>query len=113
MKNILNKLNKFKKDLKSKKPLTAEQAKEKIISLRKSMKYFATESISISILALLLFIGAPAVFPEIINPYLPSALKIMQAIIIVPTAFWIFVFVSNIVRFITIAKLQKSLSSKK
>ena len=85
----------------------------KIKSLKKDMTHMATESTAISILALLLFIGAPSVFPTIIDPYNPSSLKIMQGIIIVPTAFWVFTIVSNLVRCVMIFKLKKGFSSKK
>ena len=84
----------------------------KIKSLEKEMTLMATESIAISILALLLFIGAPSVFPTIIDPYKASSLQIMQGIIIVPTAFWIITLLSNVVRCVMIFKLKKSLVPK-
>jgi len=84
-----------------------------IQGLKKDMAHWATESTAVSILALLLFIGAPSVFPTIIDPYNPSSLKIMQGIIIVPTAFWLFTIISNTVRCVMIFKLKKQLSSKK
>lgn len=83
-----------------------------IKSMKKDMTHMATESTAISILALLLFIGAPSVFPTIIDPYQPSSLKIMQGIIIVPTAFWLFSIVTNLVRCVVIFKLKRSLSPK-
>lgn len=83
-----------------------------IKGLKKDMLHWTTESIAISILSLLLFIGAPSVFPTIIDPYKISSLKIMQGIIIVPTAFWLFTLISNIVRCVIISKLKKSLSTK-
>ena len=113
MKNILNKIAKFTKQLKNSKVLTIEQTKEKILAIRMMMIHCAIESVAVSILALLLFIGAPSVFPEIINPYLPSSLKIMQAIVAVPTILWILAILGNAFNYIRIYKLQKSLSSKK
>lgn len=113
MKNILNKVTKLFKGAKTSKAMTAEQIKEKIASLRMEMIHCAIESTAVSILALVLFIGAPSVFPEVINPYLPSALKIMQVIVAVPAIFWILAFLTNVVRHIMIFKLQKSLTSKK
>lgn len=113
MKNVLNKVSKFIKKLKSSKALTVEQTKEKISAIRMMMIHCAIESVAVSILALLLFIGAPSVFPEIINPYLPSSLKIMQAIVAVPTILWILTILGNAFNYIRIYKLQKSLSSKK
>lgn len=76
---------------------------------RKEMTHSILESTSVSILALLLFIGAPSVFPEIINPYLPSSLKIMQAIVSVPLIFWLVTILANMVRYFKIFKLQKRL----
>jgi len=93
--------------------LTTEQAKEKILGIRMGMIHCAIESVAVSILALLLFIGAPSVFPEIINPYLPSSLKIMQAIVAVPAILWILTILWNAFNYFRIYKLQKSLSSKK
>ncbi len=89
--------------------LTSEQIKEKIVVLRMDMAQSISFSTSTSILALLLFIGAPSVFPEIINPYLPASLKIMQGIVIVPSAFWILTILGNMVRFMMIFRLQKRL----
>lgn len=85
----------------------------KVKSLKRGMTHMATESAAISILALLLFIGAPSVFPTIIDPYKASSLKIMQGIIIVPLAFWAITIISNLVSCIMIFKLKRSLSSKK
>jgi len=113
MKNILNKIAKFIKQLKNSKVLTIEQTKEKILAIRMTMIHCAIQSVAVSILALLLFIGAPSVFPEIINPYLPSSLKIMQAIVAVPAILWILAILVNAFSYIRIYKLQKSLSSKK
>lgn len=90
-----------------------ELIQNKIAHLRAERTQSVLESTSISILALVLFIGAPSVFPEIINPYLPSSLKIMQGIIVVPSAFWVLTLVGNIVRYFKILKLQGLLSSKK
>lgn len=92
--------------------LSTEQVKEKISVLRSEMSHYTLESISISILSLLLFIGAPSVFPEIINPYLPSSLKIMQALIAIPTVFWILSILGNVFRLFLISRLQKQISSK-
>lgn len=92
--------------------LSPEQIKEKISVLRTDMSQAISLSTSTSILALLLFIGAPSVFPEIINPYLPSSLKIMQGIVIVPSVFWILTILGNMARFTMIVRLQKKLSSK-
>ncbi len=92
--------------------LSPEQMKEKILMLRTDMSQAINLSTSTSILALLLFIGAPSVFPEIINPYLPSSLKIMQAIVIVPSFFWILTILGNMAKFVMIVRLQKKLSSK-
>jgi hypothetical protein len=83
-----------------------------IKGLKKDMIHCATESISISILSLLLFIGAPSVFPKIIDPYKASSLKIMQAIIIVPTVYWLLTLICNLVRSVMIFKLRKQLSPK-
>jgi hypothetical protein len=93
--------------------LTVEQTKEKISEIKSSMSFLVMESIAISMLSLVLFIGAPSVFPEIINPYLPSSLKIMQGIIVVPTAFLLITVIANLVGTIRIFRLQKALSSKK
>ena len=86
--------------------MSLEQIKDKITELRGEMSYYVNESTSVSILALLLFIGAPSVFPEIINPYLPSSLKIMQAIVMVPSIFWLITILGNMVRYFKILKLQ-------
>ena len=93
--------------------LNVEMVKDQISELRMEMTHYVVESIAVSILALLLFIGAPSVFPEIINPYLETSLKIMQAIIAVPTVFWLVTIVSNMVRYYKILRLQNVLSSKK
>ncbi len=93
--------------------LTAEQKKAKISELRISMVHSTVESIAISILALILFIGAPSVFPKIIDPFRPSSLKIMQAIVAIPTVFWVLSILGNSFSYFKIYKLQKSLSSKK
>lgn len=92
--------------------LSAEQMKERISFLRIDMSQSINFSTATSILALLLFIGAPSVFPEIINPYLPQSLKIMQGIVIVPSVFWLLTILGNMVRSVIIFKLQKKLSSK-
>lgn len=92
--------------------LTKDQMKEKISVLRMEMTHYAIESVSISILALLLFIGAPSVFPEIINPYLPSSLKIMQALVGVPAVFWVLTLLGNVYRLFVISKLQRQVLSK-
>lgn len=82
-----------------------------IDQMRKEMTHSIQESTSISILALLLFIGAPSVFPEIINPYLPSSLKVMQAIVAVPSVFWLVTIFANMVRYFKILKLQDKLKN--
>lgn len=89
--------------------VNAEMLKDQITSLRMEMTHSVTESTSVSILALLLFIGAPSVFPEIINPYLPSSLKIMQAFVAVPTIFWVITILGNMLRYFRILKLQDKL----
>ena len=89
-----------------KKIMSVEQIKDQIAELRTEMTHYVTESTSVSILALLLFIGAPSVFPEIINPYLPSSLKIMQSFVAVPTVFWLITILGNMVRYFKILKLQ-------
>lgn len=89
--------------------VNAEMVKDQITSLRAEMTHYVTESVAISILALLLFIGAPSVFPEIINPYLPSSLKIMQAFVAIPTIFWAITILGNMVRYFRILKLQDKL----
>lgn len=89
--------------------MTPEMAKEGILELRSEMTHYVTESVSVSILALLLFIGAPSVFPEVINPYLPSSLLIMQSFVAVPTVFWILTILGNMVRYFKILKLKDSL----
>lgn len=115
-KNLTKALKVF-KDIKAfsfKSPvLSDEQIKEKIVMLRADMSQAINLSTATSILALLLFIGAPSVFPEIINPYLPSSLKIMQAFVIVPSVFWLLTILGNMARFVMIFKLQKKLSTKK
>ena len=113
MNKIIKNITKLAKSVKIVEKLNAEQSKAKILELRMGMMFAATQSVAISILALLLFIGAPSVFPEIINPYLPSSLKIMQAIIAVPTVFWLLTILGCLFNCFRISKLQKSLSSKK
>lgn len=90
-------------------PVNPELIKMQIMELRMEMTHYIVESVAISILALLLFIGSPSVFPEIINPYLPSSLKIMQAFIAVPTVFWLLTIFGNMVRYFKILKLKDSL----
>lgn len=87
-----------------------EQIKFQISELHRDRTQFVLEALTISMLALLLFIGAPSVFPELINPYLPSSLKIMQGIIVVPVVFWLFVLIGNLLRLVKINKLTKMLS---
>lgn len=89
--------------------MSVEQTKDKIAELRLEMTHHVNESTAVSILALLLFIGAPSVFPEIINPYLPSSLKIMQAFVMIPSVFWLITILGNMVRYFQILKLQDSL----
>ena len=90
-----------------------ETIKDRIAELRMEMTHYVVESVAISILALLLFIGAPSVFPEVINPYLPSSLKIMQAFVMIPSVFWLVTILGNMFRYFRILRLRDSLSSKK
>lgn len=89
--------------------LNPEMVKTQIMELRMEMTHYIVESIAISILALLLFIGAPSVFPEVINPYLPSSLKIMQALVSVPLVFWVLTVFGNMFRYFKILKLKDSI----
>lgn len=89
--------------------VNAEMARDQITALRAEMTHYVTESVAVSILALLLFIGAPSVFPEIINPYLPSSLKIMQAFVMIPSVFWLVTILGNMFRYFRILKLQEKL----
>lgn len=89
--------------------VNTEMVKDQIVELRSEMTHYVIESTAVSMLSLLLFIGAPSVFPEIINPYLPSSLKIMQAFIAIPTVFWLVTIVSNMFRYFKILKLQELL----
>lgn len=89
--------------------VNSEMVRDQITALRMEMTHYVTESVSVSILALLLFIGAPSVFPEVINPYLPSSLKIMQAFVAVPSVFWLVTILGNMVRYFRILKLQEKL----
>jgi len=89
--------------------VNSEMVRDQITALRMEMTHYVTESVSVSILALLLFIGAPSVFPEIINPYLPSSLKIMQAFVMIPSVFWLMTILGNMVRYFKILKLQEKL----
>lgn len=91
----------------------AEIIKDQITELRMEMSHHILESTSVSILALLLFIGAPSVFPEIINPYLPSSLMIMQAFVAIPVVFWAITILGNMIRYFKILRLQDLLFSKK
>lgn len=100
------------KSVKPQKSLSTDQIKDQISELRMEMTRCVAESTSVSILGLLLFIGAPSVFPEIINPYLPSSLQIMQAIIALPTLYWAVTMLGNMTRHFRIMKLQDALSSK-
>ena len=113
MNKIIKNITKLIKSVTVAEKLNSEQTKEKILAIRMMMIHCAIQSVAVSILALLLFIGAPSVFPEIINPYLPSSLKIMQAIVAVPTILWILAILGNGFNYIRIYKLQKTLSSKK
>ena len=83
--------------------------RDQITALRMEMTHYVTESVAVSILALLLFIGAPSVFPEVINPYLPSSLKIMQAFVAVPSVFWLVTIFGNMFRYFRILSLQEKL----
>jgi len=90
-----------------------EQLRFEIDQLRSASLVCTLESVALTILAMVLFIGAPSVFPEIINPYDPNSLKILQGIIIVPTAYFVFALFGNIVRIVKVQKLQKSLYTSK
>ena len=113
MKKVVKKANKTLKPARVVEVLSVEEIKDRISELRMEMTHYVTESTSVSILALLLFIGAPSVFPEIINPYLPSSLKIMQAIVMIPSVFWLITILGNMFRYFKVLKLQDMLSSKK
>ena len=89
--------------------VNSEMVRDQITALRMEMTHYVTESVAVSILALLLFIGAPSVFPEVINPYLPSALKIMQSFVAIPTVFWLVTIFGNMFRYFRILKLQEKL----
>jgi len=89
--------------------VNSEMVRDQITALRMEMTHYVTESVSVSILALLLFIGAPSVFPEVINPYLPSSLKIMQAFVAVPSVFWLVTIFGNMFRYFRILSLQEKL----
>lgn len=89
--------------------VNSEMVRDQITALRMEMTHYVIESVSVSILALLLFISAPSVFPEIINPYLPSSLKIMQAFVMIPSVFWLVTILGNMVRYFKILKLQEKL----
>lgn len=89
--------------------VNSEMVRDQITALRMEMTHYVTESVSVSILALLLFIGAPSVFPEVINPYLPSSLKIMQAFVAIPSVFWLVTILGNMFRYFRILKLQEKL----
>jgi surface polysaccharide O-acyltransferase-like enzyme len=89
---------------------TREMYKMQIEGLRTDKIVYAVESVAVSILALLVFIGAPSVFPEIINPYEPSSLKMLQGVIIFPLAYWLFfAVIGNLIRLAKIQKLTKKL----
>lgn len=89
--------------------VNSEMVRDQITALRMEMTHYVTESVAVSILALLLFIGAPSVFPEVINPYLPSSLKIMQAFVAIPSVFWLVTIFGNMFRYFRILKLQEKL----
>ena len=89
--------------------VNSEMVRDQITALRMEMTHYVTESTSVSILALLLFIGAPSVFPEVINPYLPSSLKMMQAFVAIPSVFWLVTILGNMFRYFRILKLQEKL----
>lgn len=105
--NLIEKL--LKKGKKTNQKLSREQVLYQINEVKFCMNYCALESVAVSILSLLLFIGAPSVFPEIINPYLPSSLKIMQGIVIVPTVFWLLTIINYVVSWFKVRKLSKLL----
>lgn len=80
-----------------------------IAELKKDGLSLIIHSIAVSVLAFIVFIGAPSVFPTIINPYLPSSLKIMQGIVLVPVVVFVLTLIINFVRWIKIIKLSKLL----
>lgn len=87
-----------------------EMVKMQIEGLRSDRVVYAVEAVALSILSLLVFIGAPSVFPDVINPYDPSSLKILQGVIILPVAYWLlFTLIGNLVRLWKIQKLQRKL----
>lgn len=88
--------------------LNAEKARDQIVALRSEIQVAVSEATSVSMLSLLLFIAAPSVFPELINPYLESSLQIMRAFVVVPLAFWLITVFANMVRYFKILKLQDS-----
>lgn len=113
MAKATKKVSKVLKPAKVVEVLSVEQIKDRISELRMEMTHYVTESTAVSILALLLFIGAPSVFPEVINPYLPSSLKIMQAIVMIPSVFWLITILGNMFRYFKVLKLQDQLAAKK
>lgn len=93
----------------AKKTSNVELVKFEMNLLKHASIQVAVESTALSILSLLVFIGAPSVFPEVINPYDPNSLKILQGVIILPFAYWLLAVIGNMVRLRRIQKLQKQL----
>jgi len=103
-----------KKETRTERSTDRDLLKFQISEIRKDKIVYAVESTALTILALLVFIGAPSVFPEIINPYEPSSLKILQGVIILPFVYWLLVAViGNLLRLRKINKLQRELMSSK
>ena len=92
---------------------TKEQLMFEIEQFRNDKIVYAVESVALTILALLVFIGAPSVFPTLINPYDPNSLKILQGVIILPFAYFVLVLIGNLIRLYKIQKLQKELRNIK
>lgn len=90
-----------------------EQLMFEIDQLRKDKILFAIESVAVSMTGLLVFIGAPSVFPTIINPYDPKSLVILQFVVGIPLAYWFFALVTNMVRMYRVMRLQEKLLGKK
>jgi hypothetical protein len=93
--------------------LSVEELRDQVKELRAEMTRYIIESIAVSILGLLLFIGAPSVFPTIIDPYNPNSLKIMQGVIAIPTVFWVLTVLGNMVRYFKILRLKAQLRNQK
>ena len=91
----------------------SEEIKFQIDQLKKDKMVCWLGSIAISILALLLFITLPSVFPEIINPYKLYSLYVLKAIVAIAFVYWLFAIVGNLASLRKIRVLQKELLGKK